>query len=166
MDKSDKCLIAILILSGLLILIGISFSGCALLPTQESDTISEPLTKVINRTNWLATLSIIGMAASFFALLNGFKWGFAGMASCGLALFTSLATIKYAGVMSICGLIGSICIMIGSVLIKNKALIEIIKGVEFVKSDPTIPKNTVNSCLDTDQSMSTKSIVKKIKSKI
>ncbi|MFH1446061.1 MAG: hypothetical protein ABIG43_01445 [Chloroflexota bacterium] len=117
--------------------------------------------------SFINRLSIIGIAASFFALLNGFRWGFAGMASCGLALFTALATIKYAGFMAICGLIGSILIMVGSVIIKNKALIEIITGNEKLKNNTSnaeaVRFKAVHNMIQTKH---TKNIVKVIKSKV
>jgi len=105
----------------------------------------------------------VGIAASVFAFLNGNKLGLAGVAACCVSLFMALAVARFATWMAVCGLIGSVAASAVSILIKNTALKEIIKGVQNYRH------TTANlTCIDKDLSdaqkhESTKKIVKKVK---
>lgn len=169
-SKFFMYIILITFISMIICLIGVFLTSCSILQPNTLDASTpEQLVNVVFRTNWLVTLSIIGIAASFFSLLNGFKWGLPAIASCCVALFMSLATARYSGFMAICGLVGSILIMVGSVLVKNKALLEIVTGVERLKennSDTEDFKNVVHSNLESVQTKHTKNIVKKVKARI
>jgi len=147
-------------------------TGCSLLPTSNNPIQTTPvkqLTNVVYKLSWMPMLSVLGIAGGVFALMNGFKWGLSAIVACGVSLFMSLATARYSGFMAICGLVGSILIMVGSVIVKNKALIEIITGIEKAKANSEhreYIKAVVNEHIAPAQTKHTKNIVKAIKSKL
>lgn len=116
-------------------------AGCACLglPTKPTTPIIpspiDQLWNVAKGVNWLATVSILGIAIGVFGLMNGSKFGVpAAVASC-VSLFMTLAVARFALWMAVCGLIGSVLVCIASILLKNKALVEIIKGVQKAKDN-------------------------------
>jgi hypothetical protein len=163
-------LLGLLILGGFLISLG----GCTYLslPTKPTTPIIptpiEQLWNVAKQTNWLATLSILGIASGVFALMNGNKIGIsATIASC-VSLFMTLAVARFATWMAVCGLIGSVAICAASILLKNKAIKEIIIGVQKAKDNmigiggENPGKTTLKKELD-KQSKSTQKLVQLIK---
>lgn len=86
-------------------------------------------------------------------------------------LFMSLATAKFALPMAIFGFIGTMLAVLAGILSKNKALIDLIRGIQKVKviakedNVDIVFQDKVNGVLD-DQLKSTKTIVKKVKSKL
>ncbi|GAI75585.1 unnamed protein product [marine sediment metagenome] len=128
-------------------------------------TPAEQLLDAAKQASWLVTVSIVGIAISIFATLNGQKWGIAGVISCCVSLFMTLAVSRFAFWMAFTGLLGSMGLCVASILIRKKALVEIIRGVENYR-DVKIEHDMVDGCLDVVQSESTKKIVSEIKAKI
>lgn len=115
--------------------------GCSILdvfkPNQPSENIiplpGNQMWNAVKKSNWLVTISIIGIAAGTFAFLNGSKIGLPAIISCCVSLFMSLAVARFATWMAICGLIGSLVVCGASILLKNRAVTEIIKNVQAIK---------------------------------
>ena len=66
-------------------------------------------------------------------------------------------------------IIGTVCLTLYSVLVKNKAMREVVQGVQNIRYElddadkDTITKNRIDNYLGFSQSKTTKDIVKKIK---
>lgn len=135
-------------------------------PIPPPETPKQKFFQTVEKTDWLATAAIIGIAASAFAFLNGSKIGIAGMVSCFIALSMTLATSRYGHIMAICGLIGSFGLMIYSIVTKDKALKEIVIGGERVKSMSPENKENFKVLQGVTQSPSTSKIVTKVKKQL
>jgi len=174
-DKIKLIIIGILVLLNIVVLM----SGCALLQRVtdaifESDrkpivveTPKEQLWQAVKNSNWLVTISIIGIAAGFFAFLNGSKIGLPAIGASCVSLFMALAVARFALWMAIFGMIGSLASVIISILVKNKALKEIVFGVQKVKDITPETDNHLKNVktILAKQVKSTKKIVAKIKDK-
>ena len=162
----------------ILFLIGIVCCSCSVIEAQKKPEADSPpasgpeqLYKAVQKSNWLVTVSIIGISISVFALLNGSRAGFAGIVACSVNLYMALATARYAQVMALLGLAGSILLGLVSILVKNKALKELIMGIQNLKKETKENKLTIGPYDITDivkavQSYSTKKIVSEIKGKM
>jgi len=153
-----KYLILILLIAG---------CACLGLPTKPTTPIIptplEQLWNAAKQSNWLVSISILGIAAGVFALMNGSKIGIpAAIASC-VSLFMTLAVARFATWMAVCGIVGSVLACAASILLKNKALLEIIKGVQLVKEDGQSNAKIVTNLLRDNQSKPTQKLVQKIK---
>lgn len=158
------------------ILILVATSGCATLKgfLQDNGDISPPtpdkqLWNAAKRANWLVTLSILGIAAGVFAMINGAtKLGTAAIASASVSLFMALAVARFALWMAVFGLIGSVAAALFSILVRRKALVEIIQGGQAFKKDlnnyPFAPR--FNKMQSENQSNTTKTIVSNIKNEL
>lgn len=160
-----------------MIMILIATSGCATLKgflqgNTETETIApkptEQLWQAAKRSNWLVTLSILGIAAGVFALTNGAtKLGTAGIASASVSLFMSLAVARFALWMAVFGLIGSAAAALFSILARRKALVEIIQGVQNYRKKFNIQAvASLDGRLNDSQSSTTKKIVGNIKNEL
>jgi len=152
----------------ILILSGGCFAGWGQQDSKPADLSKgqSQLWDAVKNSNWLVTISIVGIAASIFAYLNGSKIGLAGVAACCVSLFMALAVARFATWMAVCGLIGSVLASIVSILIKNTALKEIIGGVQKYRH-ATANLTTIDKDLsDAQEHESTKKIVKKVKAKL
>jgi len=149
-------------------------AGCACLglPTKPTTPIIptplEQLWNAAKQSNWLVSLSILGIAGGVFALMNGSKIGIpAAIASC-VSLFMTLAVARFATWMAVCGIVGSVLACAASILLRKKALVEIIKGVQQVKHDAGIgaglaSPTEIRNILKENQSKPTQKLVQKIK---
>ena len=167
----------LLVICGLMFLtIIVSLSGCAIL-RQVTDAIFDikpednvvetsknQLWQTVKKSNWLVTFSILGIAAGFFAFLNGSKIGLPAIGASCVSLFMTLAVVRFSLWMAIFGMIGSCAAVAISVLVKNKALKEIVCGVQEVKDDKPERYEELREELG-KQTKSTKKIVRKIKNK-
>lgn len=159
-----------LVLMTLILSVILFFSGCALfqprsdkgsitnLPTTPKEAMFQTLTK----TNWLFTLSVVGVGAGFYAFLNGNSKGIQIMASCFVVLSLIIGVTRYSTVIAAIAMIGAICLMIYSTWIKGKALREVVSGVQGVRTIAA-KKTVIDAYLSGAQSKTTKAIVKKIK---
>lgn len=150
-------------------------SGCAALSGRTGqDIITEPPTPGVQlwnaakKSNWLVTLSILSVAGGVFAMMNGsVKLGVATIASGSVSMFLALAVARFALWMAVCGLIGSVFAVLFSILVRRKALVEIIKGVQEVRNDScAVDTDSVTRTLDNNQSPVTKKIVGNIKNEL
>lgn len=149
-----------------------AITGCVTLQQREPVPVIPPtpatqLWQAAKGSNWLVTLSILGIAAGTFATLNGQKWGISGIITCSVSLFMALAVARFAWWMAVFGLIGSVLLCVASILLKKRALVEIICGAQEIKKYAPLDKYTkVNKILEDKQSKSTQKIVKKIKTNL
>ncbi len=166
-------IIEILVLMAILFLMAQVVSGCALLKATKGNNITvegvpspgEQLWTAARKSNWLVTLSILGIAAGVFALVNGAtKLGTAAIASSSVSLFMALAVARFAMWMAVFGLIGPAAAALFSIFVRRKALIELIRGIQKTKSPNLI--HSVNYVLSQAQSKSTKAVVSKLKSEM
>ena len=167
--------ILIFILIGLCFITGLS--GCSLLPTGGGGstittvpTAAQQLFKAAKNSNWLVTLSILGIAAGAFAFLNGSKIGLPCIGASCISLFMALAVARFSMWMAVFGLIGSLASVCISVLVKNRAVKEIVMGVQESKGDFghqwSNRKDAINESQKNAQSKSTQKLVSKIKSQL
>lgn len=167
----------------LLIMVTLITSSCATLrgvgtdlgivkpPTTILAEVPEPgrqLWNAAKKSNWLVTISILGIAGGVFALANGsVKLGSAVIASSSTSLFMALAVARFAVWMAVFGLIGSVAAALFSILVRRKALVEIIRGVQYFKKYEA-NTNSVHH-LKTElkqQSQTTKRIVGNLKNEL
>jgi len=165
-----RFILIILVYAVFMALVTALASGCSALQGDSVITIptaGEQLWQAAKSSNWLVTLSIIGIAGSVFATLNGSKTGIAGIAACSVSLFMALAVARFAWWMALFGLAGSTALVAASIIARKKALVEIIKGIEHIKiagSDTNLVREgTVNNQLSNNQSAPTQKIVQEIK---
>ena len=162
--------ILIFILISLCLIAGLS--SCSLLPTGGGSTIStvptaaQQLFKAAKNSNWLVTISILGIAAGAFAFLNGSKIGLPCIGASCISLFMALAVARFSTWMAVFGLIGSLASVGISVLVKNKAVKEIVMGTQIVKDSQEINSSIVNDILVENQTKSTQKLVQSVKSKL
>lgn len=177
--KYTLYIIWILFIIGILLL-----SGCAIFGGQSDslaqlpETPEQQLFQTIAKTNWLLTATIIGCGAGFFAFLNGSSKGLQFMAACFVVISLIIGLARYSAWIAAISMIGTVCLMVYSVLVRNKAMREVVQGVQDIRDEPTFnqfvggPGNTalandiVNEYLDEVQSKTTKAIVKQVKEKI
>ena len=176
MYKIDWIIIVILVaflLSGIF--------GCAILQSKKPVPIIPPeilakptvqLWQAAKESNWLVTISIIGIGVGIFIIFKGKEWGMGLIISCCAILFVTLAVARFAWWMALGGLIGSIGILYISILSKNKALRQIVKGGELFKKNVK-SRNKINykeafnnAQIKAQKSKSTSKLVKKIKTKL
>jgi len=147
----------------------ISASGCSNLGGIFSPDVTPELTpeqritEAVKNTNWLVTLSILGMAISVAAIMNGSKMGIGALLGSLTSLTLSLMVIKYAGLIAIIGLVASVGVFGYAVYVKRKALIEVVENVEGIKRKDLVPG--IEACLHA-QSPTTQKIIKNIKEKL
>ena len=108
--------------------------GCNLVPQQPDNYMPEDPANIIYRTvektNWMVTLSILGVGAGFFAFLNGGGKGIQVMAACLVVLCLTLGIMRYATWIAFSGAVGAVGLVAYTAYIKNRALREIIAGGE------------------------------------
>lgn len=160
------CVLALLFLLGgcLIVLTSCHASErCPDRPPVIPDTVTKILYQTLYRMNWLVTLSIIGIAISVAAFVNGSKAALPiGMGSLA-ALGMTLATIRYAQWIAFCSFIAALLIFVATVLKKNIALKQIIVGVQKVKdyyaTKEGISRENTNNLLTAKQNKDTTKLV-------
>ena len=147
------------------------FSGCAVfqprtaggnlanLPTTGTEAVFQTLAK----TNWLFTISVIGVGAGFFAFLNGSSKGLQFMATCFVVLSLIIGLTQYSAWIAAIAMIGTVGLMSYSMWIRKKAIKEVVQGVQVIRTDPSEDKEWSSAILDRFQSTTTRKIVKTIK---
>jgi hypothetical protein len=140
---------------------------------------SKPITQVVppnatasmwstvSRSNKLVPFAIPIIAIGAVVAFNGMaKMGMSCIIFGCVNLFMSLATSRFALWMSIFGLIGSAAAVAASILIKNKAVRELIMSAQKLKEATTtspIDKEVANKVLAEEQSTFTQRIVQQVK---
>lgn len=162
------CVIVFIILS----LLCVGLFSCSLLPTSGGSTITtvptaaQQLFKAAKNSNWLVTVSILGIAAGAFAFLNGSKIGISCIGASCISLFMALAVARFSTWMAVFGLIGSLASVCISVLVKNRAVKEIVMGVEELKPAEGGNYSGTNKILANIQTKSTQKLVQNVKNKL
>ena len=166
-----------LLIAVILIIIALN-SGCSLFQMSGADKLAslpetpkQQLFQTLAKTNWLFTLSVVGVGAGFFAFLNGSSKGLQFMAACFVVISLIIGLTRYSAVIAVISMIGTVCLMIYSVLVKGKALREVIQGVEVARTivlegDEIYPENKILKAMSDEQSKTTKAIVKTVKGKL
>lgn len=126
--------------------------------------------KVVAKTDWVVTLCLLGFAGGLFTFLNGKpKLGIAIMISCIGTLFLGLAVHRFPTWMAIFGFIGSIAGCAAALVMKHRAIIEVIKGGQEFKKEmkkngsAKMAKVFIDKQVE-KQSPTTQKLIKKIKS--
>ena len=173
----------IVILSLVLLNIAVLMSGCALVErvvdavfdTESKELVipetpKEQLWQTIKglTPNWLA-IPVIALGAA--VIWNG-KWkiGMTCVIFGSTNLFLALATSRFGFWMALCGFIGTCAALAASILEKNKALKEMVFGIQsakrgFKKDHNDIVVARITNAQSNIQTESTKKIVAKIKTK-
>lgn len=171
--------------------VGLFLYGCTTprdIKSVPNPTPQQILIKTVQKTNWLATIGIVGMGLGIFAFFSGnTKFGIAGTIACFVILSVSLAVARYHEMLAlyciIAATIGTIGMFMYTMFVKNKALKEIVKGVQGFKNAirtdlqpdvqlTTEKKNEIENTVSqlkvwlSDQSKTTKELVTKIKEKL
>lgn len=155
-------------------ILSIGLTGCGLvhsvidivcgIPPVDEELTPEETSKVAlySRLNWLSIASIVGIAIAAAATVNGSRLAMPIFAGCVASLGVSLAVMEYAGFLAIGSLISAVCIFVYSILIKNRAVKELITGAQKLKE---INGNSElgSKVLFDGQSVSTRKIVNRIK---
>ncbi len=153
-------------------------SGCSLFQMSPADKIAslpetpqQQLFQTLAKTNWLFTLSVVGVGAGFFAFLNGSSKGLQFMAACFVVISLIIGLTRYSAVIAAISMIGTVCLMAYSMLVRKKALKEIIQGVEMARTivlegDEIYPENKMLKAVSSMQSKTTEAIVKAVKTKL
>ena len=140
--------------------------------TNITPNVESPARQLLNaakKANWVNTLAIPIIALGAVSIFNGaFKLGMSAIIFGVVNLFMALATARFAFIMALFGLVGSTAAVVLSILIKNKALKEIITNVQDIKKtakdanvDPTF-QDKIKAVLS-KQASSTKELISKVK---
>lgn len=147
------------VLSGLLVyLVGCQLPVKSLTPTNPAQALAETVAK----TNWVIALSIAGIAVSVMAWINGSKTAIGVLIGCVVALWLQITVIRYASVLAVAGLVVAIGLGVWTVFVKNRALEDIVNGVQNYKRSANVPLKQFLG----EQAGSTKKIVSQIKGKL
>lgn len=163
LTKLIICIFMMLILLFLLI-------GCATLgttPTIDKIPASawESTMNAVAKTNWFGTFCLLSFFGGVVAIgLDQRKIGGAVIIAAISTLCLGLAIHRFPTWLAIIGFASSIIAVGYSILIKNKALIEIINGIQWYRNT-TIEHDDLDYKLKRNQSKSTEKIVRQIKVK-
>lgn len=164
--------------------IGIAPFGLAFDSKPESNLVPEDskaqLWTMVKKSNWTITLAIPIIALGAVAAFNGMvKLGMSAIIFGSVNLFMGLATARFAIWMAVFGLVGSIVAVVASVLVKNKALQEIVWGGQLFKKEmettgwpsADTKNGSIKDCFNANQavaqaSSSTRKLVQCIKKKL
>lgn len=129
-------------------------------------TPKQALIDTVLKTDWIVTASILGVALSVMAWMNGSKTAIGVMAGCGVAIWMQLTVVRYAHVLAWVGLVFAVGVMLWTVFVKNRALKEIVCGVQYFKDfGRGSTAHSLETCLNT-QAKTTQKIVSGIKSRV
>lgn len=169
----------VLVLAIMLIQILIVLSGCAALQKTVNPVPSTPSQQIINNvihsTDWLGSLFLLGFVCSVIGAGLGFKkLGIVCALSCisGLFLKSALSTLWFYQAAALI-VLASILIVIAGIIYKNRAIVELILGIQKVKESnhPYVTNNgeselnkvEVNNTLQSVQTKLTRKLVSQIK---
>ena len=143
--------------------------------TNKEPNAESPARQLLNsakKANWVNALAIPIIALGAVSIFNGaFKLGMSAIIFGVVNLFMALATARFAFIMALFGLVGSVLAVVASILIKNKALKEIITNVQDIKK--AAKDDNVDPCFQDkiketlgNQVNSTKKLVSEIKAEV
>jgi len=177
--SGSSSFIGLIVVALLCLVVTLSVSGChSAFKQKEAKIVQEPTTSterlwaIAKKSSALTWLAIPIIALGAVAMFNGaVKLGMSAIIFGSVNLFMALATARFALIMATCGLIGSVAAVAASILAKNKALKEVVFGVQKIKDNAD--ENNVDLVFQDKmrevlqkQTKSTKKFVKKIKSKL
>lgn len=123
--------------------------------------------KVVAKSNWVVTICLLGFGGGLFTFFNGKpKLGLAIVFSSLGTLFFGLAVHRFPTWMAIVGLLGSVAGVAASILMKHRAVIELIKGGQIFKKEFEHDAEEFNKKQKQEQSPTTQKLVKKIKGEL
>jgi len=173
MEYTDIVLLTVII--SLLIFMAF-IGGCAMFQagTNSGDTLidlpetgTQAMFQTLRKANWLYTLSIIGIGAGFYAFLNGSGRGLQIMAACFVVLSLIIGITRYSAIIAAIAMVGAVCLMVYSTVVKNKALREVIVGVQktrnIMRGRSQVGAMEMDARLSEVQSKTTEAIVKAVK---
>lgn len=172
MSKFAETIMYILIIVTMILVMALLLPGCqahAVSTTLDKIPASgwESIMKVVAKTNWFGTFCLLSFFGGIVAIgLDQRKIGGAIVIAAIATICLGLAIHRFPTWLAIIGFTSSIIAVGYSILIKNKALVEIIKGVQNYRSRPLYMASTIEEELDNSQSKSTKKIVKQIKGEL
>ncbi len=185
MRNGSMALIFSIIVVTFFIFMALAVGSCSLFQMSGADKLAslpetpkQQLFQTLAKTNWLFTLSVVGVGAGFFAFLNGSSKGLQFMAACFIVISLIIGLTRYSTVIAVVSMIGTVCLMVYSVLVRNKATREIVQGVQNLRDLESLgghvasndllmdSKEVITSYLDQIQSKTTKAIVKAVKGKL
>lgn len=161
-----------LIIAALVFIAIVTLAGCALFSTQSTADVltsgpTQQMWKTVAKTNWFGTFCLLSFFGGVVAVgLDQRKIGGAIIIASITTICLGLAIHRFPVWLAIIGFTGSVIATGYSILIKNKALVEIIRGVQKYR-DGVGPH--IATALDTElgvQSSSTKKIVDKVQKKL
>jgi len=178
--KLTDAVFAVVIIIVILFFLTLFSGGCAIFqPSTPGDVLAdlpttgpEAMFQTLKKANWLFTLSIVGVGAGFFAFLNGSSKGLQFMAACFVVISLIIGVTRYSAVIAAISLIGTVCLMIYSVLVRRRAMREVVQGVESIRTMPLDGTTynelaaNVNGFLSDTQSKTTEAIVKAVKGRL
>ena len=148
-------------------LIGYLLTGCTNLRKDvETPTLTptQQLSEAVKSTNWLVTVSILGVALSVAAFFNGGgKLALSALLGSSVLLVLSITVAKYAWLIAVLGLVLGVVALGYIIWLRRKALIEIVDGVQTARESES--ETLLDKYLN-NQSKTTKKIVKQIKESI
>ena len=138
----------------------------------EAPSPAKRLLATIKKSSWVTTLAIPIIALGAVAMFNGAaKLGMSAIIFGSVNLFMALATARFALWMAVFGLIGSVSAVLMSIMIKNKALKDVVTNVQDIKESAAnggtkakIQKDIKAVLLK--QAKSTNKLVSKIRAKL
>lgn len=89
----------------------------------------------VKSSNWLVTISILGIAISAAALINGSKAAYGPLIGSGIALVTTLMVARYSSVLAFVGLGMAVVVFAYSVWRNWRSFREVVRSVEVVKPE-------------------------------
>lgn len=148
-------------------------SGCATLPVTKVPVKPTPTTAIIwqtiSSTDWLMSVFLIAIVCAIFAGLNGVKAGWAGAFAAFVGILLK-AALSNAWIYVAAGLVlvGCILLLVASIIWKNRAFVDILKGAQAVKNYAVEQLNAnrvgINKMLSDEQNPSTQKLVQQVKS--
>lgn len=175
MGKFTLYTVGFWVLAMLLLIIVAIVAGCAALqprPTVEPVVVPPYqviLWKTLEKTNWLATLAIVGIGTGFYSFLRtGHDRSLHIIAACFVVLATTVMIARYHAIVGFLTLIGGTGLFIYTTFIKDRALKEVVKGVQNHRDNMdnmVYSKHMLDQRLQDAQSKTTEKIIKHIKKK-
>jgi len=161
-----KLSVRIVIYTALILLLGFVLMGCGSMSAWQAQNPpqtqpKEQLYQVVQSTNWLATLSIIGIGASVFAFLNGSSKGIHALAACFVVLSLTLMIAEFAWWVAALTLLGAVSLLLYTFFVRKKAFKEVVTAAERLKQTLRGRGEGVlfKSIMDENQSKATKKII-------
>ena len=143
--------------------------------TTSVDSSIIPVPSIPKSINWLAAISIIGIAFSVAALVNGYKWGLGGAVGSGVALWAVITVNQYAKWIAVMGLLVGVVVLVIATLRNKNVLVDVVKSVERGKEAISTEVLASNRAINAKGAMqywlgkhkdSTQKIVNKIREKL